>query len=605
MIKDDLLSLPLSNQVGGLRLLAAPLTCPDNSGRSPGSSGYGTPSPAYPPRKESYDSPRDLNRAMGDLSVSGYGQSVSQQRRPGTSNSNRSNGSRNQGYDQGYSNQYGLRADHFQESRTAATSPARGGFQPERSMTMPTEIGNRPHRQNSDRGPYERSQSDRQYGPRPPADRQFGPQRSQPGHGYPQPYVEKHENFELLDSYYGNTNQPFINGQQQSPEEEMPNFDIAQKPHKRGASIDKHLNESGTRYEGRGDFGAQTHRSRSQPDLRGQARGPPKDAPQMPGYDQPQYDPAYGNGPRGRGPMPRGGPNMRGPNGRGRPPPAMRGGPPRGLPHPARGGPPGRDARNGPQRSPLAGQPNGRNPDGLPQHPASVRPGLVQGPPVNQDRKDQPPEQAADQSSSIPVTYKELEDLKQSAAQHPNDRKLQLQLAKKWVEAASVLADEGGRADARTTRANREKYILDAHKLIKKLVAGGSSEAMFYLADCYGQGALGLEPDNREAFKLYQSAAKLGHPQAAYRTAVCCEMGPEDGGGTNKDPLKAVEWYKRSAAMGDTPAMYKMGMIQLKGLLGQPKNPREAVVWLKRAADRADADNPHALHELVSDSSIS
>ncbi|KAI1043030.1 hypothetical protein LB505_007909 [Fusarium chuoi] len=44
--------------------------------------------------------------------------------------------------------------------------------------------------------------------------------------------------------------------------------------------------------------------------------------------------------------------------------------------------------------------------------------------------------------------------------------------------------------------------------------------------------------------------------------------------------------------------MYKVGMILLKGLLGQPKNPREAVGWLKRAAERADGENPHALHEL-------
>ncbi|PTB70544.1 HCP-like protein [Trichoderma citrinoviride] len=59
-----------------------------------------------------------------------------------------------------------------------------------------------------------------------------------------------------------------------------------------------------------------------------------------------------------------------------------------------------------------------------------------------------------------------------------------------------------------------------------------------------------------------------------------------------------VLWYKRAATLGDPPAMYKVGMILLKGLLGQPKNPREAVGWLKRAAERADAENPHALHEL-------
>jgi TPR repeat protein len=45
--------------------------------------------------------------------------------------------------------------------------------------------------------------------------------------------------------------------------------------------------------------------------------------------------------------------------------------------------------------------------------------------------------------------------------------------------------------------------------------------------------------------------------------------------------------------------MYKMGMINLKGLLGQARNPREGVSWLKRAADRADEENPHALHELA------
>lgn len=171
-------------------------------------------------------------------------------------------------------------------------------------------------------------------------------------------------------------------------------------------------------------------------------------------------------------------------------------------------------------------------------------------------------------------------------------------LVKKLVEASTVLADEGGLVDPRNAQRNRDRYLADALKQLKKLVATSDGEAMFYLADCYGTGGLGLETDTREAFGLYQSAAKLGHAQAAYRTAVCCEIGREEGGGTNRDPLKAIQWYKRAAALGDTPAMYKMGMILLKGLLGQTKNPKEAVTWLKRAADRADAENPHALHEL-------
>jgi TPR repeat protein len=198
-----------------------------------------------------------------------------------------------------------------------------------------------------------------------------------------------------------------------------------------------------------------------------------------------------------------------------------------------------------------------------------------------------------------PVTHDELNRLRNTWRANPADNATGLLLAKKLVEAANVLADEGGTADSRTRNKNREKFILEGHKIIKKLSSAGYAEATFYLADCYGQGLLGLQVDTKEAFLLYQSGAKAGHAASAYRTAVCCEMGHEEGGGTKKDPLKAVQWYRRAAALGDTPALYKMGMILLKGLLGQQKNFGEAINMLKRAADRADKDNPHALHELA------
>ena len=259
------------------------------------------------------------------------------------------------------------------------------------------------------------------------------------------------------------------------------------------------------------------------------------------------------------------------------------------------------------------------NPDALPEHPSPVPSGISPAmhsiqpkpAPVRQYNgvalpADQPnlsqttrPRRSIGNAEALPVTHEELQRLRQLIKVYPNDQKSQLLLSQKMVEAASVLADEGGRADAKTRNKNREKYIFDAHKIVKKLVSGGYPEAMFYLADCHGRGLLGLQADPKEAFGLYQSAAKLGHAQSAYRVAVCCEMGQDEGGGTRKDPLKAVQWYKRAATLGDSPAMYKMGMILLKGLLGQPKNTREAIVWLKRAAERADEENPHSLHELV------
>jgi TPR repeat protein len=227
-------------------------------------------------------------------------------------------------------------------------------------------------------------------------------------------------------------------------------------------------------------------------------------------------------------------------------------------------------------------------------------------PPVRQYNSEPSRESYESQQSEVkrqsevphPVTHDELNRLRNTLRATPSDNVTGLLLAKKLVEAASVLSDENGTADTRTRNKNREKYILEGHKTIKKLVANGYTDAMFYLADCYGQGLLGLQVDTKEAFTLYQSAAKGGHAASAYRTAVCCEMGHEEGGGTKRDPLKAVQWYRRAAALGDTPALYKMGMVLLKGLLGQQKNFGEAINMLKRAAERADRDNPHALHEL-------
>ena len=163
-----------------------------------------------------------------------------------------------------------------------------------------------------------------------------------------------------------------------------------------------------------------------------------------------------------------------------------------------------------------------------------------------------------------------------------------------------MLADEGGRADAKTASKNRERFNSEAYKLVKKLAQNGYPEATFYLGDCYTRGLIGLEIDPKEAFNQYQSAAKAGHAQAAYRVAVCCEMGLEEGGGTKRDAVKAMQWYQRAATLGDTPAMYKMGVIQLKGLLGQSKSAPAALSWLQRAAKQADNENPHAVHELVS-----
>ncbi|CAE7024843.1 TPR repeat [Pyrenophora teres f. teres] len=356
----------------------------------------------------------------------------------------------------------------------------------------------------------------------------------------------------------------------------------------------------------------------------GMSRGPPN--PGSMSGQPPAFDPRYGHHPPGvqRGYSDDSAYSEPLPNTRNFAPPM---GPGNSMQRPGTAGPgSGRISGDAMGRAPVNAQAVS-NPDALPAHPTPIRPGLMQQgqqqsshtpapqtarpPPVRQYNSEpgrtshevQPSSTQRNSARSVvshPVTHDELNRLRNTwKKSNQADIATGMILSKKLVEASNVLADEGGTADARTKNKNREKFTQEAYKIIKKLVSAGSPDAMFYLADCYGQGLLGLQVDTKEAFTLYQSAAKGGHAASAYRTAVCCEMGHEEGGGTKKDPVKAVQWYRRAATLGDTPAMYKMGMILLKGLLGQQKNVGEAISMLKRAAERADRDNPHALHELA------
>ena len=287
--------------------------------------------------------------------------------------------------------------------------------------------------------------------------------------------------------------------------------------------------------------------------------------------------------------------------------------------------PNGQDRTLSNRPSPAAGagptSPPPMKPDTLPAHPPPVRAGLMQSASPNQVPKPAPvrnynnnasplqesimmqpppPLQQSDAQSIAPkLTSNDVEGLRRVAKSNPTDQKAQMNLAKGLVQAASALEEYVPQTDQKSRIKTRERYITEAHKTIKRLVSTGYPDAMFFLGDCYSQGRLGLDKDAKEAFSLYQGAAKAGHAQAAFRVAVCCELGLEEDGGTKRDLGKAVQWYKRAATLGDTPAMYKTGVIQLKGLLGQPKDPGEAVAWLRKAAEKADKDNPHALHELA------
>ncbi|KAL6857977.1 hypothetical protein ACO1O0_005423 [Amphichorda felina] len=388
----------------------------------------------------------------------------------------------------------------------------------------------------------------------------------------------------------------------------LPNFDMI--PPNNRDSFEQTLRPGAEQPQPGAHQMAQLNHAKSQPNLHQpqaavfEMAGDIPDMPPMPPANAAAQRHNQGYGPSGHERMP-----LRGPSA----PPG-----PTNLPGPSPMGP--QPARSDPAIRPSTGQ----NPDALPSHPTPVRAGLMENSVVNLNSKpppvrnyggvpQAPPQPQAAQRSmqqqslpqtrvvpqkppEMPVTPQELEHLRQVIKNNPNDQASALRLAKRLIEAADVLL--GNIPDPKARGRARERYVMDAHKILKKLCNSQNMEAMFAMADSLGRGLFGGDSDTKEAFTLYQSAAKMGHAASAYRTAVCCEIGQDEGGGTRKDPMKAIQWYKRAASLGDTPAMYKMGMIMLKGLLGQHRNPREAVGWLKRAAERADTENPHALHEL-------
>lgn len=195
---------------------------------------------------------------------------------------------------------------------------------------------------------------------------------------------------------------------------------------------------------------------------------------------------------------------------------------------------------------------------------------------------------------SAPPFTKEYIDQYRHRIKADPDPEAHFLYAKYLIDAAKKIRTSA--KDPRSAKKYSELLIGESLKVIRRLATQGEAydEAQFFLANCYGTGALGLQVDHERAYHLYLQAAKQNHAAASYRVAVCNEI----GAGTRREPPRAAAFYRKAASLGDTPAMYKLGMILLNGSLGEQKNPREAINWLKRAAEQADDDNPHALHEL-------
>ncbi|RGP76635.1 protoplast regeneration and killer toxin resistance [Fusarium sporotrichioides] len=139
-----------------------------------------------------------------------------------------------------------------------------------------------------------------------------------------------------------------------------------------------------------------------------------------------------------------------------------------------------------------------------------------------------------------------------------------------------------------------QELVREARQILQRLASAGYPFAQYYLADGFASGLFSKgKEDYNSAFPLFVLAAKHGHAESGYRTALCYEF----GWGCRKDPAKAVQFLRTAASKRHPGAMTRLGKACLSGDLGE-KRYREGIKWMKLAAEAADIQYNSAPYQL-------
>ena len=145
----------------------------------------------------------------------------------------------------------------------------------------------------------------------------------------------------------------------------------------------------------------------------------------------------------------------------------------------------------------------------------------------------------------------------------------------------------------------RAKPVLFDSELILRFRARADKRdatALTVLASCYHDGSKGLKKNSKEAVKLYEQAAQLGHPEAAGRLG---KMHLE-GDGVKKNPTQAKRYLGLSANLGSTAALFLLGNLLREGKKkGFPQDLAEAAKLYRKAANQGHADSQANLAQML------
>ena len=122
----------------------------------------------------------------------------------------------------------------------------------------------------------------------------------------------------------------------------------------------------------------------------------------------------------------------------------------------------------------------------------------------------------------------------------------------------------------------------EATHLVRLCSESETSSSLNLLGFCSAKG-IGVPQDRGRAIEYYTKSAHLGNPVAMTNLGNCLHMGD----GVERNVGLAVEWYRKSSQRGNSRAMSYLGARYETGV-GVEKDEKLAVEWYRQAADLGD-----------------
>ncbi|KAL1858009.1 hypothetical protein Daus18300_010121 [Diaporthe australafricana] len=196
---------------------------------------------------------------------------------------------------------------------------------------------------------------------------------------------------------------------------------------------------------------------------------------------------------------------------------------------------------------------------------------------------------------NIPPSDVEKEEILYNAREHvlhSNNVNMQLSWARDALNYVEIASEDRSRDAANSGRPStpqqQHELRIDAVNIIRYLCEQHHPEAVFMMAKWDEFGKFDVREDKRKAFKGYKLAAEQGWGRAEYRMGMLFENSNEFD--------KAITHYYNGERLGDSAAMYRLGMMALLGQHGQRQDFQRGIDLINRAADTADEDAPQGAY---------